>query len=83
MSFDEKQVDVKADPCLKHTRIGVEVAYGNTLRGVISLENCYNSLLCSNIRPWALYSGLLQVLDQICNKENGKFLTSQKKYKNV
>ena len=42
----------------------------------ISLDNSYNPLLCSNIRPWALYSGLLQaqVLNQICKKENGELL---------
>ena len=57
VNFDDKQVDVKADPCLTHTRIRVELEYGSTLRDVISLDNSYNPLLCSNIRPWALYSG--------------------------
>ena len=74
--FVEKQAIVKADPCLRHDNIRVELKYGSNQRAVNSFHSYYNVMHCENIQSQDLYSGLLQehVLDQICKKDNGDFV---------
>ena len=77
VSFDEKQVEIKADPCLLHDLIRVEVKHGH--RNVISYWAGYNSessKSCTRFEPEYLYGGLLKekVFNKTCKKKSGGYL---------
>ena len=63
VSFEEKKVEIQADPCLQHDMIRIELEHGHTYRNVISYWAAYNmksSNLCRNSKPEYLYGGLLK-----------------------
>ena len=79
VNFDDKKIEVEADPCLEHDRIKVELEYGPTFRNVISYTTGYNtdsSKACTIFKPEKIYGGLLRksVFNKTCKKEDGKYL---------
>ena len=81
VNFENKEVNVEADPCLQHTDIKLELKYGryypqSSVSSYEQFYNCLDAISCTNLAPQFLYSGLLQeqVLDKICKKDNGQFL---------
>ena len=79
VSFEEKKVEIEADPCLQHDMITVDLEHGPSYRNVISYVAGYNvkSLnSCQNFKPEYLYGGLLKdkVFNKTCKKEGGEYL---------
>ena len=79
VSFNEKKVDIEADPCLQHDMIRIELKHGQPHRNVISYWTGYNSessKSCTAFESEYLYGGLLKekVFNKTCKKESGEYL---------
>ena len=79
VSFNEKKVDIEADPCLQHDMIRIELKHGQPHRNVISYWTGYNSessKSCTAFESEYLYGGLLKekVFNKTCKKNDGGYL---------